>query len=87
MRGLAASSAALLKSYEEALAEGGDALRRAIAKAFPGEGKAAEAASARLASYLKRVIPHLAAEPLAALRAGELRFPGISDSSGELLGD
>ena len=83
VRGLAASSASLLQAYEEALAAGDGALAAVIAKAF--EQGPSEAASARLAHYLREVVRQLEAQPFAALGAGEVRFPGTSP--GEELGD
>jgi cytochrome b pre-mRNA-processing protein 3 len=73
VRGLAASSAALLQSYEEALAAGD--LAKAIDEALPLEGAAREAAGGRLAHYVKTIVRHLEQEPLSAFHAGEVRFP------------
>lgn len=82
VRGLAASSAALLQGYEEAFASGDDAVAAAIAKALPLEDGAEEAVSGRLAHYLRGIVRHLETEPFAALGAGELRFPEVSAISG-----
>jgi cytochrome b pre-mRNA-processing protein 3 len=87
MRGLAASSAALLRSYDEAFANGDAALAAAIAKALPLEAKPAEDASFRLASYLTEVVRCLQAQSLSALKAGTLKFPEDSEASGQALGD
>jgi cytochrome b pre-mRNA-processing protein 3 len=76
MRGLASSSASLLRAYEEALAAGDVAVAAAFAKAFPGQDAAPEAATRALASYLMRVVRALEAQSLAALAAGEVKFPG-----------
>ena len=73
MRGLAASSAALLQGYDEASEIGESAL-----KALPLERPAAEAASERLADYLKGVIRRLDTEPLSVLQTGEVKFPEIN---------
>jgi cytochrome b pre-mRNA-processing protein 3 len=78
VRGLAASSAALLQSYEEAFAASDVAVAGAIASALPLEDAAAEAASGRLAHYLRGIVGQLQTEPFAALGAGELRFPEVS---------
>jgi cytochrome b pre-mRNA-processing protein 3 len=78
--GLAASSAALLQSYEEAYAAGEGAVARTIAEALPLEGTLAEAAGGRLAHYLGGVVQHLEREPLSALGAGEVRFPEMETS-------
>jgi len=83
VRRLAASSAALLQAFEEALTAEDAAVAAAIAGAF--ERGPSEAASARLAHYLKGVVRQLEAQSFAALDAGEVRFPGASP--GEELGD
>jgi cytochrome b pre-mRNA-processing protein 3 len=83
VRGLAASSASLLQAYEEALPAGEEAIAAVIAGAF--EQGPSDAASARLAHYLKEVLRQLEAQPFAALTGGEVRFPG--SSPGEELGD
>ncbi len=74
VKGLVASSAALLQAFEEALAEGDEAIAATIAGTF-ARGPS-EAASARLAHYLTEVVRQLQAQSLAALKAGEVRFPG-----------
>ena len=85
MRGLAASSAALLQAYEEALAAGDEAVSAALAKALPLEPSLSEAANGRLAHYLIGAVRQIEAQSFAALRLGEVRFPGIAP--GEELGD
>ena len=77
VRGIAASGAALLGSYEDALAEGEDALQVAIAAALPGDETAAIAASKRLAPYLGKVVRHFESVPIQDLCAGKARFPKI----------
>ncbi len=72
VRALAASGAALLQNYEEALSEGEDALATSIACALPLDEAPAKLASARLTAYLMRVIRHLDAQPVADLCAGRL---------------
>ena len=85
VRGLAASSAALLQAYEEALATGDEAVAATIANALPPEQGLSEAASGRLAHYLRGVVRRVQAQSVAALRAGEVRFPGTAPE--EELGD
>jgi cytochrome b pre-mRNA-processing protein 3 len=85
VRGLAASSAALLQAYEEALAAGDEAVAAVIANALPLEPGPSEPTSERLAHYLRGVVRQVEAQSFAALRAGDVRFPGIAP--GEKLGD
>ena len=75
MRTLAASSAALLQTYEEALAAGHQAIVATLADALPPQQRPSEAASGRLAHYLKDVVSHVEAQSFAALSAGEVSFP------------
>jgi cytochrome b pre-mRNA-processing protein 3 len=75
MRGLAASSAALLQAYEGALTRGEVAIADEIAKAFPVEPGPSQDATLPLAHYLMRVVRALEAQDLAALSAGEVSFP------------
>ncbi len=77
VRGLAASSAALLSAYEQAFAAHDRALAEAIARALPLEGMEAEAAGGRLAHYLRESIRRLEREPYAALAAGTLEFAQV----------
>ena len=76
VRGLAASGASLLQAYEEALAEGNEALAAAITEALPPGQEPSGAVGRRLAHYLKGVVGLLQAQDFAALSAGEMRFPG-----------
>jgi cytochrome b pre-mRNA-processing protein 3 len=78
MRRLVASSAALLRSYDEAYAAGEGTLAFTIAEASPLEGSAAEAAGMHLAHYVKAVVGRLGNQSLSAFRAGEVEFPEIS---------
>lgn len=87
VRGLAASSAALLAGYDEAYDDGGDALAGAVAESLPLEGAAAEAAGRRLAHYVQEVVRHLEAQPLAALRAGAMTYPEVTAVTGRELKD
>jgi cytochrome b pre-mRNA-processing protein 3 len=75
MRGLAASSAALLQAYEDALPAGEAAVAAALGQALPQRQRPSEAASRRLAHYLIALVHDLAAQSVAALDAGEVRFP------------
>jgi cytochrome b pre-mRNA-processing protein 3 len=76
MRKLAASSAALLQAFEDALPAGEAAVAATLGEALPPDRRPSDAASRRLAHYLLAVVRHLDAQSLAALTAGEVRFPG-----------
>jgi cytochrome b pre-mRNA-processing protein 3 len=75
MRGLAASSAALLQAYEDAVPAGEAAVAAAIGPALPQDQRLSEAASRRLAHYLLALVHELDAQSVASLEAGEVRFP------------
>jgi cytochrome b pre-mRNA-processing protein 3 len=85
MRGLAASSAALLQSYEDALPAGVAALAAALAEALPQDQRLSEASSLQLAHYLIELVRRLDAQSVAALGIGDVRFPW--PISGVELGD
>ena len=76
VRALAASGAALLHAYAAALAEGEAAIAAVIAKALPLQEGASGAVAGRLAHYLRDSLSLLCTQDFAALRAGEVRFPG-----------
>jgi hypothetical protein len=77
MRGLAASSATLLQTYEDAYADGEGAFAAAIAKSLPLEGDKATQTAAQVAAYLGEVMQRLRAQGLAEIEAGRLGFPEI----------
>ena len=85
MRSLAASSAALLQTYEEALGAGEDVLAGAIADALPSKQSGSEAAARRLAHYLQAALDLLQRQNFAQLAAGEVIFPAAA--AGELRGN
>lgn len=85
VRGLAASSGALLQSYEEALAVGDAAIAAVIAEALPLGQEAPWAVGRRLAHYLRETLDLLQAQDLAALHTGEVKFQGAIPA--EELGD
>jgi cytochrome b pre-mRNA-processing protein 3 len=85
-RGLAAASAALLQDYEKSFAEGEAALATCISRVSPLGTQTAEAASRRLASYLKGVVRSLETQSFADLKAGTLKFPEVSASAEQLGG-
>jgi cytochrome b pre-mRNA-processing protein 3 len=75
MRRLAASSAALLQTYEDALPAGETAIAAALGATFPSDQRPSEAGSQQLAHYLIEFIRQVDAQSVAALGAGEVRFP------------
>jgi hypothetical protein len=75
MRGLAASSAALLQAYEDALPAGEAAVAATLGQALPQDRRTSEAATRRLAHYLLALVRDLDAQSVAALDAGDVRFP------------
>jgi cytochrome b pre-mRNA-processing protein 3 len=72
VRGLAASSHALLESYETAFASGDASFAAAIAAALPLPSESARLSSELLASYLRASVRRLEQQPLASLQAGTL---------------
>ena len=76
MRGLAVSTAALLQAYEDALAAGEEAIAATLSGALPQDQRPSEAASRRLAHYLMKLVRQVDAQSVAALGAGDVRFPG-----------
>ena len=81
MRGLAASSVALLQSYAAAFAEGDEALAATIAETLPLDSDAAVAAAQSLAPYLKEVVRKFESQQISRLVAGKVNFPQISETS------
>lgn len=78
VRGLAASSHALLEHYEASFAEGDASFAAAIATALPLNPKAAGLSSGRLASYLRTGVRQLERQPLASLKGAMLDFPKVA---------
>jgi cytochrome b pre-mRNA-processing protein 3 len=85
VRALVASSGTLLQAYEEALAEGETAVAAVVADTLPLQGGASGAVAGRLAHYLRDTLSLLRTQDIAALRAGEVIFPGAIP--GAKLGD
>ena len=85
MRSLAASSAALFQTYEEALGAGEDVLAGAIADTLPSKQSGSGVAARRLAHYLQAVLDLLQRQNFAQLSAGEVIFPAVA--AGELKGN
>ena len=78
MRGLAASSHAMLGSYETSYAGDDAAFAAAIAGSLPLDPESAGLSSELLASYLRASIERLERQPLASLQAGTLDFPEVT---------
>jgi len=76
--GVQSVAVALLHAYAEALAEGEAAVAAVIAKALPLQDGASGAVAEHLAHYLRDSLSLLRTQDFAALRAGEVRFPGPS---------
>jgi len=81
MRGLAASSAALLQSYAAGFATSDEALAATIAETLPLDGDAAMTAAQSLAPYLREVVRKLEAQQIYRLVAGKVKFHQISETS------
>ena len=77
MRGLAASSAFLLQTYEDAFAAGEGAFAAAIARSLPLEGNTANDVAARLTAYLSEVGCRLRSQSIEAIEAGRVEFPEV----------
>jgi cytochrome b pre-mRNA-processing protein 3 len=75
MRKLAASSAAVLQAYEDALPAGEAAVATTLGQVLPQDRRPSEAATRRLAHYLLASVRHLDAQSVAALDAGQVQFP------------
>ena len=73
MKKLAADYNGRCSAYEEALAQGGDALQRALGRNVYGSPQPAEAEA--LARYMLAVVAALKEAPLAAFQRGEAPFP------------
>jgi cytochrome b pre-mRNA-processing protein 3 len=74
MRGLAASSAALLQAYDDALPAGEAAIAATLGQALPQQQRPSKAATRWLAHYLIGLVHDLDAQSVASLGAGEVRF-------------
>jgi cytochrome b pre-mRNA-processing protein 3 len=75
MRGLAASSASMLQSYETASTGEEGAFANTIAESLPMEGEAAKQTAAQLAPCLREVMRRLRARSMREIETGKLRFP------------
>jgi cytochrome b pre-mRNA-processing protein 3 len=82
VRGVAAAHAALLEDLERAFASGDAAVAASLASALPPSQRQSGASSLRLAHYVRDSVDALAAQSVAALAAGEVKFPEIGSGGG-----
>lgn len=82
VRGAAAAHAALLEALARALATDDAAVAASIASALPQDQRPSGSSSLRLAHYVRESVRALAAQNLAALAAGEVKFAEIGADRG-----
>lgn len=82
VRGIAAAHAALAESLARALARDDAAIATALQDALPADQRPSWSSSLRLAHYLRGCVSALAAQDVAALAAGEVKFAEIGPGYG-----
>jgi cytochrome b pre-mRNA-processing protein 3 len=82
VRGIAAAHTSLLEGLERALASGDAAVAASLGSALPPDQRLSGASSSRLAHYVKDSVSALTAQSLAALAAGEAKFPEMGSGGG-----
>jgi cytochrome b pre-mRNA-processing protein 3 len=82
VRGVAAAHAGLLEDLERAFASGDAAIAASLASALPSSQRQSGASSLRLAHYVRDFVSAIAAQTVAALAAGEVKFPEIGSGGG-----
>jgi cytochrome b pre-mRNA-processing protein 3 len=82
VRKVAAAHAALLEDLERAFASGDAAIAASLASTLPLDQRQSGASSSRLAHYVRDCVGALAAQSVAALAAGEVKFPEIGSGGG-----
>jgi cytochrome b pre-mRNA-processing protein 3 len=82
VRGLAAAHAGLLEDLERAFASGDAAIAASLERTVPADQRQSGASSSRLAHYVRDCVSALAAQSVAALAAGEVKFPEIDSGGG-----
>jgi cytochrome b pre-mRNA-processing protein 3 len=82
VRGLAAAHAALLEDLERAFASGDAAIAASLESRLPSNQRESGASSLRLAHYVRDCVGALAAQSVAALAAGDVKFPEIGSGGG-----
>jgi cytochrome b pre-mRNA-processing protein 3 len=78
VRAVAAAHASLLEDLERAFASGDAAVAASLGSALPPDQCPSGASSLRLAHYVRDSVSALGAKSLAALAAGEVKFPEMS---------
>jgi cytochrome b pre-mRNA-processing protein 3 len=87
VRGVAAAGASLLEILERAVSSGDDAVVAVLMGALPPDQRPNEASSLRLAHYVREAVRALESQSVAALAAGDVRFPARETSELEKDGD
>lgn len=82
VRKVAAAHAALLEDLERAFASGDAAVAASLESTLPSDQRQSGASSLRLAHYVRESVSALAAQSVAALAAGEVKFPAIGSGGG-----
>ncbi|MEM7192388.1 MAG: ubiquinol-cytochrome C chaperone family protein [Pseudomonadota bacterium] len=77
VRKLVSQGASVIGGYEQAFAQGRDALSQQIVQSLPLDEPQALAASARLTPYILDTIETLDQQPLGLIYQGEIDFPAI----------
>jgi cytochrome b pre-mRNA-processing protein 3 len=82
VRKVAAAHAALLRDLERAFASGDAAIAACLESTLTADQRQSGASSLRLAHYVRDCVGALAAQSVAALAAGEVKFPEIGSGGG-----
>ncbi|MGE3528727.1 MAG: ubiquinol-cytochrome C chaperone family protein [Methyloceanibacter sp.] len=83
VRGVAAAHAALAGELSRALASDDGAIAGCLEGALPADQRPSGSSSLALAHYVRGCVRALAAQDLAALAAGEVKFPQIGSGGSE----
>jgi cytochrome b pre-mRNA-processing protein 3 len=82
VRGVAAALAALLEDLERVFASGDAAIATSLESRLPSNQRESGPSSLRLAHYVRDCVGALAAQSVAALAAGDVKFPEIGSGGG-----
>lgn len=80
VRGVAAAGASLLETLERAVGSADDAVAAVLAGALPSDQRPSEASTLRLAHYVREAVRAFESQSVAALAAGDVRFPACEAS-------